>query len=351
MAESLSLKELKAQNALKDEAKQDAPIENTQEEVVSKPVEQAKPIEAATVDTPDEDDLGEDTEVEGWMQTEEAETSESDQNNWKPNHEAAKRRKQAKALKGELKEKGDENSQLKARIAELETGTPQVQSKPELPPRPTREQFDYDDDAYDAAVDDWNDKRFDAKLNNHSQTSQQKQSQESQQNQMMESRTKAINGHYERAQSLVESGKVSAENYQAADAAVRQAVEQAFPGQGDATTETLIAMLDNLGEGGEKVIYQLGVNESSMAKFKSLLNSDKSGFAVSAYLGELRAQTKSPTKRRSQAPTPGSSVNGESGNGGKGGTLQKAYSKETDVGKRISMKRQAKKQGVDVTKW
>jgi hypothetical protein len=43
---------------------------------------------------------------------------------------------------------------LKRKVAELESKIPQPNFDPG--PRPTREQFDYDDDQYDKAIDDWN---------------------------------------------------------------------------------------------------------------------------------------------------------------------------------------------------
>lgn len=61
-----------------------------------------------------------------------------------------------KRLRDEIKKRDRENAALKKRVAELD--------KPAAPadvgPRPTREEYDWDDDKYDAAVDEWNAKKL-----------------------------------------------------------------------------------------------------------------------------------------------------------------------------------------------
>lgn len=57
-----------------------------------------------------------------------------------------------KRLREEIKKRDRENALLKKRNAELEKPAAAI----DVGPRPTREEHDWDDDAYDAAVDEWN---------------------------------------------------------------------------------------------------------------------------------------------------------------------------------------------------
>ena len=350
MAEIQSLEELRAENAAKEDGDNQVKT-NVQE--VRKPSLDVEPDSEVT-DTLESDDHQEgseqDGEVESWMQADEA-TSESDQGGFKPNHEAAKKRQIIKSLKGSLNEKDDELSQLREELERLKSAAaPKQQVENQLPPRPKREDFDYDDDAYDNAIDEWNDKKLELKLSSHTQSYQQKQQQEQQQKAQSEAMQQAIDDHYARASELVAQGKVSAELYTQADTTVRKALQE-FSGNGDQMADTLISSLNNLGEGSEKVMYQLGVNPSKLNEFLGLLRRDPTGLAASAYLGRLQASITEPQKRKSSAPKPASAVNGDSGGDGLAGKLKQQYSKEQDVGKRISMKRKAKADGVDVSNW
>lgn len=353
MAELLSLKELKAQNAEVSELNEDLPVDDKKEVIKDEYIEVDKQIEAATDKVEPEKEGLTKAEVESWMQTDEAETSEDDQTSgFVPNEKYANRRKNTKALKGELNDTKDENEELRARLAALESGNaPQAPVVDKLPPRPTREQFEYDDDKYDVAIDEWNDKKFDLKLKTHNQTSQTDNQKQQQQEAQQESQRKNLDDHYGRAQKLVEDGKVTSESYQKADLVVRRSLESISPGNGDNMANTLISTLNALGAGSEKVMFQLGVNPKKMQELQDKLVNDPSGLSASAFLGQLQSQVQTPSTRRSQTPKPGAKVEGEGGAGGKLGTLQKQYSKLTEPQDRISFKRKAKKEGVDVSQW
>jgi len=60
----------------------------------------------------------------------------------------------------------------------------------------------------------------------------QKQTAQAQQSQAEQKVQSEVDQHYERAAELVASGKVTEENYQAADHNVRKAMTQALPGMG-----------------------------------------------------------------------------------------------------------------------
>jgi hypothetical protein len=341
--EKLSLKELKEQNATPEDVKKEVVeevVETTESEDETKKV-------AGEPEAKEAEELKAEEEPESWMQPEESENSEDGQKGeFVPNHAvAAVRRK----LKAKLSDSKDENEVLKARIEALEKGGTQAPAREAgLPPRPKREDFDFDDDAYDTAIDDWNDKKVDLKLATHNKSSQQKV----QQDRAEESLSESINGHYDNAAKLVDSGKVTEESYLNADKAVRHAVDKVFGGNGDALTDRLIHTLSITGEGSEKVMYQLGVNPSKLARLSELLRDDPNGLSASVYLGTLQAQITTPQKRRSAAPAPAAKVEGEGGKGGPEGIFHKQYKKAgDDVQARIKAKRAAKAQGVDTSQW
>lgn len=350
----LSLKELKAENAGTEEVKEDVKVDDTQEVNKDEYVEVDKSgAEVKEESESTEDGEDDKPEIESWMQTEEAETSDNEKKGgFQPNAEAASRRKQNKALRGELGDAKDENTKLLERISALEAGNaPQEQKQTELEPRPTREDFDFDDDAYDAAVDKWNDEKLELKLNTHYKTNQDKNQQAQQQQAQQALMTKNLDSHYEKAQKLVDEGKITEESFRNSDTVVRRSMENVFKGKGNQMTDALISTLNTLGDGSEKVMYQLGVNPVKMQELSTLLTNDPSGLTAMGFLGQLQANITSPNKRSSQAPNPGSKVEGESGNGGKAGIAHKAYDKSTDLQTRISMKRKAKKEGIDTSKW
>ena len=346
-----SLKELKAENGGEVEPIVDEPVEQPKEELQDEYVEvdeNLKPVEEEP--EAEKEEAKEEPEIESWMQTDEATSEES---GFTPNHEAAKRRKQNKALRTTVAEKESEIEQLKRQVEQLSTGqvTTQQPQAETLPPRPTREQFDFDDDAYDKAVDEWNDKKLDLKFNSFNQSNLKKQQEEAQKQQMQQAQAKvneAVDSHYERASELVSAGKVDATKYQQADKNLRMAMETVFPKQGDSLTDNLIS---KLGEGSEKILYSLGVNNTKLAELQSRMINDPSGLSAAVYLGELKSELGAPKKRRSQARKPAKHVSGDAQTSDSHAKLHKKYDKMTSVQERISFKRKARADGVDVSNW
>lgn len=343
---SISLKQLKEENA---EPKVDESLSQEVTQELQTDVAELEVIKENVAE--DADGNKTEVEVESWMQTEEANSEKDDhKTGFKPNHEAAKTRKR---LTAKIQEKDSELEIAQAEIARLK----QSQSSPKtITPtaRPKRDDFDFDDDLYDAAVDKWNDERFEQKLNSHSQQSLDKKTEESQiqaQEKLVEGR---LNDHYGRVNKLVAEGKLTQDAYEGAEISVRTTLNNAFNGNGDVITNNIISTLNSIGEGSEKVIYQLGVNPAKLAKLQELLASDQTGLSATAYLGSLQSQITEPTKRRSTSPKPGAKVDGEGGGNGPAGTMKKAYDKagqSGDIQARISTKRKAKAQGVDVSNW
>lgn len=344
--ENLSLKELKERNEAESGVEPEAVEEVAQEveEVVdTEPTEEV----ADDVEAVDETEGDAEAEVEDWMQAEETETSESEKSGFVPNHGVAAVKKK---LKAKIEQKDNELEELKAQIEALKNGQGQAPapSVTVATPRPKREDFDYDDDLYDAAVDKWNDERFEAKLNNHASQSTQKANQEAQKKKLEQ----AVETHYDRAAELVASGKVTEDAYLMADRTVRTSLDSIFKGQGDRIADMLINTLTSAGEGSEKVMYQLGVSSEKRNKMLALMSSDPSGLSASVYLGTLQAAIGSKQKRRNTGPKPAAKVQGEGGGKGPSSALHKKYlAAGNDVQARISLKRKAKASGIDVSNW
>jgi len=350
---SQTLKELKAENAGAEAAIEDVVVEDKKEPIQDEYVEVVEEVKADDTGGESKNEDEQEVTLESWQLTEETGTSEDEQKGgFVPNHEAAKRRKKNQALRGELKEKDSELDELRKQVEALQSGVaPKVEQEQAALVRPTREQFDYDDDAYDNAVDKYYDDKLDRKIDSRTIAGTEKANQVNQQQAFADAQQKSLDAHYGMAQKLVDDGKVTQESFKNADTLVRQALDSINPGQGDNLTNTFISMLNSAGEGSEKVMYQLGVNPAKLQELQNKIITDPSGLSASVFLGQLQANVQTPSKRRSQAPTPGSKVEGEGGNNGNVSTLQKQYNKLDDIQSRISFKRKAKKNGTDTKNW
>lgn len=341
MAEKLTLAELKAKNAAEEEAEQETEVVEVEEQQDTKVT--IAPVETTVEEVEDDADEEESEAVESWMQEEVATPDDDGDSGFKPNREAAAVRKK---LKAKLHEKDDELESLKAEIERLKSGSttaPQTELK-----RPKLEDFDYDEEAYNAAMDDYYDKRVETKLESKQSVQQQREAAERQKKALEE----AVDRHYTRAAKLVEEGKVSEEKYTQADRAVRESFERIAKGNGDNIVDSLIKTLDSLGEGSEKVFYQLGVNPAKMQEVANLFATDPSGLSTVAYLGKLQASIQSPTKRKSSAPAPSPELKGSGSTKTPGEALLRRYKKAgNNVQARLDIKREAKRQGIDTRNW
>lgn len=347
MAEKLTLAELKAQNAAEEEAEQETEVVEVEEQQDTKVT--IAPVEANVEEPEDEEEESTESEdVESWMQ-EEVATPDDGDSGFKPNREAAAVRKK---LKAKLHEKDDELESLKAEIERLKSGSAQQAAPEKMPPKPKLEDFDYDEAAHEAALDDWYEKKIEAKLSSTLTTKQTEQQQREAAERQKKSLEEAVDRHYTRAAKLVEEGKVSEEKYTQADRAVRESFERIAKGNGDKIVDSLIKTLDSLGEGSEKVFYQLGVNPAKMQEVANLFATDPSGLSTVAHLGKLQASIQSPTKRKSSAPPPSPELKGSGSAKTPGEALLKRYKKAgNNVQARLDIKREAKRQGIDTRNW
>lgn len=337
-----TLEQLKAENA--EEVETTETINPDTEEVETEVA--AEETEEVTAEAGEStEDETEEEPVEAWMQTE-GQTSD-DQQYKGPSFRGLKQK-----LKAKIGVKDDEIARLTAKVEALESGTvttaaPQ-ERQPKLPPRPKRDDFNLDDDAYDAAVDVWNDAKLDARLKAHTETAATNAAVNSQQHSI----DKAVDQHYENAAKLVADGKVTEEQYRNADELVRSTIESVLPRQGDIVADFLISRLNSAGEGSEKVWFHLGRNPAALATLKSKMANDPNGIDAAMYLGDLRGKlTANPVKRVSQAPKPGSRVKGDATTAALS-SLQKQYSKATQgTQKSFDLRREAKAKGEDTSKW
>ena len=338
MAEPLTLKELKAENEA-DVAKN---VKPTEDEYVEIDPETDEPIEAKAEEGDEEEEEIEDSEteeLEAWQQTEEDSEDNKpviDGSGWK------KQRLKTKALKAEISEKDSKLEALEAKVAAL--------THPQVTPtdlkRPTREQYDYDDDKFDAAMDDYFEKKLDQRLSTHTQTTQQAQVQQA----VISKQAEIVEGHYDRAAKLINDGKIKEESFRNGDQLIRNTLNLVVPGRGDILADQLISTLTKPDEGFEKAWYYIGNNASALNGLKDALMGDPSGLTAVAYLAEIKAKTTLSTrKRKSEAPAPAQQLKGDAPKAA--GKAQKHYNKLTDVGQRVRFKRKQKKAGVDVSKW
>ena len=335
-----TLEELKEENAKK--------AAETEETSLQEDLEEELEEEAATEETDeseenaDSEDDEEEKVVEPWMQSDEQTSQDL---KFTDSDVANVRRK----LKAKLTEKDDELSEQQKTIADLraqlEANNSPSQAQPKT--RPRLEDFDHDEDAYSAALEDYFSSSVDSRLAKHSQTQQQNDAVEK----IRKVTEQKVDKHYERAgKNLIDAGLVSEDDYRNADLAIRSRLDQVRPGMGESLADTFISKLE--GEGSEKVWYFLGRNQDALSKLQSTLVSDPSGLDTMVYLGELKTKlTASPAKRVSRAPKPGAKLKGGEGGGQKSKALKKKYQGEDDLQTRISLKRKAKREGHDTSNW
>lgn len=333
----MSLKELKEEN--EKEAQQAA--EPAEEEVVEEPEVEEPEIEEPETEEPEpesEEEEGEpepEPEVEPWMQ------ADGDEPPPLSDSEAAKIRRK---YKGKLQEEKAENEALRAEIEALKTKKPEI-AAPEAKNKPKKADFENEEEFFEALAD-WKIENRDAQNQSKNVAEQQKAAQEAEQ--------AAIGGevdnHYLRAAKLAEKSGIKPENYQAADRRLRAAVEEKFPGGGDDVVDYLIS---TLGEGSEKVFYHLGVNQKRLSEFLETFDKGK-GLRTAAFLGELNAELKAPSKRSTQAPDPGAQVQADSKSSASQSKLKKEYDeahRSGNTAKAWKIKKQAKGLNVDTKNW
>lgn len=240
-----------------------------------------------------------------------------------------------------------ELDQMRAQLEELRSKS--VVQQPTS--KPKREQFydqDDPDEAYMEALSDW-------KLNERLATQQAGHQQYEQQRKQLEAHQRissSVDQHYERAAALAAASGITPELYQSADRRVREAIQGVFGGEsGEHVTNALIA---NLGEGSEKVLYKLGVSPKSLAELTAKLRDDPNGLQAAIYLGKLSAELTTATRKRSNTPAPATDVKGDANTTDLSRTLLRRYQeahKRGDTQAAFDIRAEAKGKNINVKSW
>ena len=329
-----SLEQLKQENAKEEAAAlaSESVIETElikDEYVEDKPEALAASEEAAAEQSNDTDDLDEEAKVEKpvelWMQDEEQTSSNNDAESFGSSDMAKLRRK----LKAKNDEKDDEIAQLRADIDAMKNGI-STNSAPQVSvqsiARPKLEDFDYDEDKYNESLDEYYISRMSQQNNQTQVNAQQEQAQQA----AKQSQQKKLDSHYEQVSDLITSNTLTAEMYQNSEIVLRKSLDNVSKGNGDSLTDTIIAQLASLGDGGAKVITHLGRNATNRNRLVAALADDPTGLTMMGILGELKATlTSAPAKKISSAPTPSAKLSGGEPSGDSSAKLARKY-KEAD---------------------
>ena len=161
---------------------------------------------------------------------------------------------------------------------------------------PTLESCDYDEGKYAEAMGKWQTQNLERQLAEVENRRAQEARQKAMQSQLEES----VMQHYQRVAKL----GVAEDQYIPAEQALRDTF-------GDLAVEQLI---DAIGEGSERVIFHLGLNQEERAKLGQLVQQDPSGLKAVAYATKLAAKLSAEPaqKKISQAPEPDRAVSGGS---------------------------------------
>lgn len=337
---SQTLEELRAENAAAEAA--EATVPQTE-------VDEADDTAAAgTTITDDlaEGDEGEEgrqAEPEDWMKGDDQESQETGKKFTDSDIGAAKAKLRAKLEKQHQSELDQLRADLEAERNKRVTPTPTDE--------PKRDDFwdaEDPDKAYMAAWVSW-------ELDNRIAKQQVGNQQYEHQRKQLETRQKidsSVEQHYERAAVLAAASGISPELYQSADRRVREAIQGVFGGEsGEHVTNALIA---NLGEGSEKVMYKLGVSPKLLAELASKLRDDPNGIQGAMYLGALKADLTTTTRKRSNTPAPATNVQGDANTTDLSRTLLRRYQeahKRGDTQAAFEIRSEAKGKNINVKSW
>jgi hypothetical protein len=328
----MTLEELKAENA--KQLAEDESVTATDESEVDEVAVESEVDDSG--DAAEHSDSEAENDTEDWLKDDD-QASNSDQ---VPLAALVKTRTK---LKGTIKEQVSEIESLRAEVESLK----QVQSRPiptEIKP-PRKEDFDYDDERFEAAKVAYIDQLVEARISQVSQKTDVQKKAELAKQKIEE----ALSDHYGRAEALIKKGSsgITEADYQAADTKLRLAVEQVMPGRGDAVVDTLLA---SLGNGSEKVGYWAGRNAAAREELQRRLIADPSGIAASIWLGTKLVELSPPKQLRSNAAKPVTQLTGDANSKDPHKALKDKLNKARangDMQKVIDLRAEAKKAGID----
>jgi hypothetical protein len=220
-----------------------------------------------------------------------------------------------KDLRAEQKKLRRENAELKAKLG---TGQPAVQGKPALPPKPKLADFDFDEEKYEQARDEWDATKRAVDAWEQDQANRVKAAQEA---------ARSVNDAYARSRAALKVKDFDdAEEHVVAE---MNEVQQAI----------LKAGASNPGA----MVYALGKNHEKRRELASIKDPVKFAVAVGALQTEIKV-----TKRTSTKPAPESTVRSGSGSAPPtSATLQRLEAEAERTGDRtkvVAYRRQLKQQ-------
>lgn len=258
--------------------------------------------------------------------------------------------KDIKAAKENLRAKLERqhNAELERLKAEFEALKRQQQPEQvKTTARPREEDFDYDQDKYVKALERWEDQRISAKL----AAEREKSARQAQIEQAKQALQQAEDEHYERAAKLVSEHGINQEAYKSADLRFKSALERLRPGEGEIIAAQLVSIV---GEGSEKLVYFLGQNPDKLSQLEAELIRDPTGMRAIAFATRTTAEITLPKKRTSKAPEPPTQIKGDVSTGSAARALKKKYEEASKAGNSqaaFDIRREARKSGVDTSKW
>lgn len=267
----------------------------TLEALEQEAVEALKAEEVTPITEPDESAQGAEEASEETAESEDAGTEQAEPSGKKmvevPSKTLHKLRADRRAEKEEKERLQKQNEELLRQLSLV--GNVQ---KAEPATVPTLESCDYDESKYQAALVQYQQQTLEQKLAEIEQKRLQEQRAKIVQQQLEQS----VAEHYQRVETL----GVSAEEFIPAEKTLRDTF-------GDVAIDQ---MIDAIGDGSEKVVYHLGLNQSERDKVAQLVQQDPSGLKAMTYLGRLavKLSSEAPQKKISQAPAADRPVSGGS---------------------------------------
>lgn len=114
---------------------------------------------------------------------------------------------------------------------------------------------------------------------------------------------------------------------------------------------SLAYLLDSVGDGGERVAYYIGTNDGAMSKVKELLQQDNSGLKAIAHMTRLADKLKPKhSSRTSKAPAPDQPLKGDTAtNSAIAQRLKKDYAAAKSIHEMRKVRNKANELGVKLT--
>lgn len=266
-------------------------------EALEREAEEALKAEEVPPSTePEETAQGAEEESEQAVETTDAGAEQAEPSGKKmvevPIHKLTKLREQRRTEREEKERLQKQNEDLIRQLSLMGSG--QAQSK-QLE-YPTFESCGFDEEKHAAAVTQYQNQALEQKLQEIERTRLEQQRAQIMQQQLEQSVTE----HYKRVEQL----GVSADDFIAAEKSLRDTF-------GDMAVDQLI---DAIGEGSEKVVCHLGLNQTERDKVAQLIQQDPTGLKAMTHIGRLAAKlsTEPAQKKISQAPAADRPVSGGS---------------------------------------